>query len=71
MVTGVACAGLSNVFGIRPVTCAGALFSSFAFGISSIMPRYEILYFTYGILGGKTERLRPFQIGKWANNNLK
>lgn len=43
---------LANRFGFRPVTIAGGFFAAGSFAISSYATSVEMLFFTYGILGG-------------------
>lgn len=43
---------LANRFGFRPVTIAGALFAAVCFVVSSYATSVEMLFITYGILGG-------------------
>ncbi|XP_037828324.1 monocarboxylate transporter 12 [Lucilia sericata] len=43
---------LANRFGFRPVTIAGALFAAVCFIVSSYATSVEMLFITYGILGG-------------------
>ena len=43
---------LANRFGFRPVTIAGALFAAGCFIVSSYVQSVELLFITYGVLGG-------------------
>ncbi|XP_067629848.1 monocarboxylate transporter 3 isoform X2 [Eurosta solidaginis] len=43
---------MANRFGFRPVAITGALFAAICFGISYYATSIEVLFITYGILGG-------------------
>ncbi|KAL5288109.1 hypothetical protein ACFFRR_008766 [Megaselia abdita] len=43
---------LMNKYGFRPVACAGAIVGAVAIALSYYAPTLEVLFFTYGVLGG-------------------
>lgn len=52
LIAGPFVSAMANRWGFRPVTIVGAIIASIAFAVSSQAPSIEVLYVTYGFVGG-------------------
>ncbi|KAL0275610.1 UNVERIFIED_CONTAM: hypothetical protein PYX00_003412 [Menopon gallinae] len=52
LLIGPVCAGLSTIFGIRPVTAIGSILSATSIALCYYVNHQGLIYFLYGLMGG-------------------